>query len=411
MIRFITIALSSILKIIIVNKHLRIFSHKSIRFINMKTLLHISTFMLLSIKPYFFPKSLISVPIYILAAFLQTLLYESSFESKVAVSLLIESIHMLSESVSGTLMFFLIKNHTVSVGPLYLIISGIILNSLFFIICVFVKHFLNVTPTCCKNGKNLSYILSIIILSSTFYAGQPKFMRIAVEKLGYEFISCVCLGYVSCISCMLLFNILKKNGFYNISYKTNLCKGRQLKHDLNNLLFAIQGYIDIGNYEKASQKISEFSNITSQTLPKDISYPHIVSLMNAKRDIAEKHGIEFLVDFDIRKQLTINEFDLCIVLGNALDNAIEACLKMPKKKSPIIKVDIYTTGNRLHINVANSVDKDVKIIKNEIITNKPNTANHGFGLKSIKEITAKNFGYTSINQRNKMFYLSIDMKI
>ena len=108
---------------------------------------------------------------------------------------------------------------------------------------------------------------------------------------------------------------------------------------------------------------------------------------------------------DVPTSLPFDEADLCIVLGNALDNAIEACLR-GEVLEPYVELKIkYDVGNLIII-VENSFDGTIK--KNhqgKILTRKKKIKNHGIGIDSMKRVVEKYHGFFDVEDSDGKFRL------
>ena len=102
--------------------------------------------------------------------------------------------------------------------------------------------------------------------------------------------------------------------------------------------------------------------------------------------------------------LKLDIFDICIILGNSLDNAIEACCRINGLQRRFIKLIInYDDGNFL-LSISNPISK---YAGSNFKTTKYNKALHGFGIKNIKKIVGKYNGHFSVSQFNNIFSLNI----
>lgn len=100
--------------------------------------------------------------------------------------------------------------------------------------------------------------------------------------------------------------------------------------------------------------------------------------------------------------------DLCIILGNALDNAIEGCMRSIKAEERYIDLIVHLDRKNLIILVRNSFDGKILKTKNgHLITTKNDNNNHGLGIDSIKRTTNKYHGTVIIDTENNCFKLKI----
>lgn len=181
-----------------------------------------------------------------------------------------------------------------------------------------------------------------------------------------------------------------------------------LCHDIKNHLFAISGYIQLGEYEKAKVKINEICDCLRNAEKENTQNFIIRSLLCQKERIAKTANIRFVCEdrgFDFSR---IDESDLCVAVGNALDNAIEACEKIQNPNDRYIKIIFAKECGGLSVMVINSIGAPVRINGDKIESTKPDKKNHGFGLKSISEIVRKYRGCLCFDQNDN--YFSLEMK-
>ena len=93
--------------------------------------------------------------------------------------------------------------------------------------------------------------------------------------------------------------------------------------------------------------------------------------------------------------------DLCIIIGNLLDNAIEACLRIPDKAGRVIRIYAGVFKSQLYISVSNTMAG--MPVKNEKSYQTTKGANHGFGLMRIDKITEKYGGYINRQYEQGVF--------
>ena len=100
--------------------------------------------------------------------------------------------------------------------------------------------------------------------------------------------------------------------------------------------------------------------------------------------------------------------DLCNILGNMLDNSIEACEKC-EPSNRIIICDITDDGQRVMITVKNAIDTSVLYINPSLDTTKLEKEIHGFGVKTIKAIAEKYNGYVYFYEEDLTFVCKVIM--
>lgn len=122
------------------------------------------------------------------------------------------------------------------------------------------------------------------------------------------------------------------------------------------------------------------------------------AILNSKISLARSKKITVNVKAVVPKGLYVQDVDLCVILGNLLDNAIEACTAADNE-APWIRVYIGLHKELFYISVSNAVTSEVKRTGLHYISTK-NKPNHGFGLIRIDKITEKYGGF--VDRQNEL---------
>ena len=129
------------------------------------------------------------------------------------------------------------------------------------------------------------------------------------------------------------------------------------------------------------------------------------AILNSKISLAQSKGIPTQVDAHIPVKLQMSELDLCCILGNLFDNAIEASMALPPEKR-MIRVYMDMKNTQLYISFTNfTADKKKTKLAGRFATSKGE--GHGFGLVSIDTIVARLDGYLSRNSEDGAFTTEI----
>lgn len=104
----------------------------------------------------------------------------------------------------------------------------------------------------------------------------------------------------------------------------------------------------------------------------------------------------------------IDETDLCVILANLLDNAIEAASKEEKRN---IRLSTNIVGNYFRIVVQNQIARSVLKNNKNLGTTKKNQKIHGFGLQSVEDAVVRNDGMSNFSEENGWFVADIMLKI
>lgn len=176
---------------------------------------------------------------------------------------------------------------------------------------------------------------------------------------------------------------------------------RGYKHDFHNHLQTLKGYIEAGESERALKYIEEldYGVMNMDTLLKtgNVSIDVILSAKIAK---AKAKGISVSVNANVPDNLNITDVELSIVIGNLLDNAIEACASSAEPE-PFIRVYIVMKANMLYFSMLNSSGDKMK--KDGSLFNSKKGGLHGFGLRRAENIIDKHGGWIKYNSEEGAF--------
>lgn len=129
------------------------------------------------------------------------------------------------------------------------------------------------------------------------------------------------------------------------------------------------------------------------------------AILNSKISLAKSKQIAVKADAHIPVQLKISEIDLCCIIGNLFDNAIEASLKLPPEQR-LIRVYMDMKQTQLYISFTNfTADKKRQKIGTRFMSTKGK--GHGLGLVRIDEIVSRMDGYISRNSEDGAFTTEI----
>lgn len=173
---------------------------------------------------------------------------------------------------------------------------------------------------------------------------------------------------------------------------------RGWRHDYHNHLQSLKSYLKLGQIDNMQKYLNELEVDLDQI---DTLYHsgnlQLDSILNAKLAIAQKDDIKINCDADIPPKLSISDIDLCVLVGNLLDNAIESCRKIEKKEERFIRIYISNLKRQLYICITNATKETVKQRTDTYFSNK--RGDHGHGLKRVDRIIEKYDGY--LNRQNE----------
>lgn len=182
---------------------------------------------------------------------------------------------------------------------------------------------------------------------------------------------------------------------------------RALRHDMNGHLIALKSFFDARNYEGGSQYIKNLGEQFQQTAPSiNTGNNALDAILSAKRSLAESKGIAFRTSITIQKDLPIAPEDCSVIFGNALDNALEACDRLPADAAKSIKLFLQQDATSINCKITNTAPPNDE--KN-FATSKADKANHGFGMKNMQEALEKYPSLYNFKQQEDQFEFSFSI--
>jgi hypothetical protein len=181
----------------------------------------------------------------------------------------------------------------------------------------------------------------------------------------------------------------------------------RIDHDIEKHLLALKLDLKNAKPDEAEQKIDLLiGNLHIAEGVANSGNADVDAILNYKANLAKAYGIRMACDLLLPYTLNMNTTDLTVILGNALDNAIEAC-KEVDAPDRVIDLAIRYDKPNLHMTFANPfMGKISTDAAGELVTTKWDNL-HGFGLKSIKETVEKYDGVMDIAAENNRFTLKI----
>jgi len=206
----------------------------------------------------------------------------------------------------------------------------------------------------------------------------------------------------------LLDNQLELQGMHYKLLQSHIDEVRKARHDLRHHLSAIQAFIDTGESDRLAEYIDEYK----ATLPDDsvITFCDnyaINSVLQYYIGMAKNEGIKVNVHVELPEKLSIRDSDLCIIFGNCVENALEACRRFEGDR--FINVKSMIVGNMLTIVIDNSFDGDLKKKGDGYISRKDGSL--GIGVSSVKTVIRKHNGEARFEAKNNVFHASMMLNI
>lgn len=179
-------------------------------------------------------------------------------------------------------------------------------------------------------------------------------------------------------------------------------KMRGWRHDYRNHIQTMKVLAEKGNLEAIKEYLNKLDEdlATVDTVVKT-GNAMADAILNSKISLAKSKGINVKVDAHVPVKLKMSELDLCVILGNLFDNAIEAT---SGQKDAWIKLNVKQYNDTLYIGMENTI---LYKPKDNLKTTKMDTKCHGYGLDSIKKIAKKYEGDMVIDYDDKTFRVEV----
>ena len=176
---------------------------------------------------------------------------------------------------------------------------------------------------------------------------------------------------------------------------------RGWRHDYHNHIQALKAFFDREQFGEARNYLNEIetelervdSFVRSGNLMAD-------AILNSKITHAVNKEIQVSCDATLSEELFISDMDLCIILGNILDNAIEACEKIPAEDR-FLRIYMAIIKEQLYISVQNSAPEILNFEERNYISTK--RGNHGLGMKRVAAVVEKRDGFLNLNNEPGIF--------
>ncbi len=172
---------------------------------------------------------------------------------------------------------------------------------------------------------------------------------------------------------------------------------RGWRHDYHNHMQSVKAYLAMDSLDEARAYLDRLEqDLDDIDLLFHTGNINADAILNSKISLAVKRGIQVDYKATVPRELAVSDIDLCVVIGNLIDNAVEACEKV-EPQHQFIRLYIGILRRQLYISVSNATGEAVRKLDEEYITTK--RGNHGHGLKRINNIVNKYDGY--INRKNE----------
>ncbi|MCQ2572289.1 MAG: GHKL domain-containing protein [Treponema sp.] len=219
----------------------------------------------------------------------------------------------------------------------------------------------------------------------------------------------ICLFLVVCAAAVSHFLTKKQDEKWLYDFQDSILKKqrdevenvyntmRGWRHDYHNHMQTLKAYLSMNQIEEIGKYLDHLEeDLDSIDIAIRTGNTSVNAILSSKISIAQKQMINVNCKATVPPDLKITDVHLCAIIGNLLDNAIEACEKVPSEKR-FIRVYIGLFKQQLYISVTNATESSRRKKLSELITSKK--GEHGLGLKRVDNLVSEYDGF--VNRKNE----------
>lgn len=182
---------------------------------------------------------------------------------------------------------------------------------------------------------------------------------------------------------------------------------RGWRHDYHNHIQTMKAYLSMGKLAELDDYLNELDrDLTEVDTVIKTGNIKVDAILNSKISLAKSKAIRVEAKALVPPDLPFSEVDISLIIGNLMDNAMEACLKIEEQERRFIRVYLDILKGQLYIYVMNSVGGALKKEGNHYLTTK-RSAFHGFGLMRLDRVVDKYHGYINRQDETDVFVTEI----
>lgn len=182
-------------------------------------------------------------------------------------------------------------------------------------------------------------------------------------------------------------------------------KMRGWRHDYHNHIQALQASMAMGRYDEVMSYLNELnSDLTAVDTTVKTGRIMVDAILNGKMNIAAQNNIPVNAKATIPADARVSDVDLCVIIGNLLDNAIEENKKLPHEDR-FIRVYVAVKNTQLYLSFTNAAGKRKE--RKGTLFSSTKDASHGFGLARVRSIVEKYDGMFSADSEDGGFTAEI----
>lgn len=202
------------------------------------------------------------------------------------------------------------------------------------------------------------------------------------------------------------FLIMRQSRYDNL--KSAIEETRQARHDMRHHFTRLSTMAEDGDIEKIKLYLSKAQNNIPDLDMRFSDNRAVDSVIGHYCALAQRDGIPFLSKIDLPRELSVDEMDLCLVLSNLLENALEASLRVTGGKRQIT-IEAYMHSQRLVlIQAQNTFNGEIR--EKEGIFKSSKRKGNGIGIQSVRRIAEKSGGGSTFDYCNEIFTAKVMLR-
>ena len=406
---------------------------------NIKTITHQIMFWLI-ILPItifsMFPESILHILIFLcvgifLIAYMRLIFFNIKYKTLFFVFLIMFCLNISATSILSLLINIIDQNSNIEVLINFLFTISIIIVLLNTYKSNFLSRICDKTKFISNKSKLFTLVSSIISATLTFLVAENDFILDNYYLNAIIKLLIVLSVIIAGILCPMLiitsitntyFKDLNQYYVMQIKLQANHYKKiadsnfelRRFRHDYKNMKICIKKYLDDGYISKAKEMLDfcdkSLYNSTKLITKFDTGNSIIDALLTEKQEKASSINTNIVFE-GVLSTKKITPTDLCVLFGNLIDNAIEACEKICKNTEKEILIKSNINCGFLFLTIKNPIEHNIEIHNNIVKTSKEDYINHGFGLYSINRIIEKYDGELNMYCKDNHFITKIELEL
>lgn len=370
----------------------------------------------------------VAIFVYFLILFIFSLIFlKGSILKKAFMSLMPINAMAIGSVFSTNLVSFIFKQDIVylmSQGSFYRIITVAISNGILFLILFIIKKITTNNDIVLDKSEwlfmGIVLCISIVVFMFLYFAifeseSESEYVKLVIALAIFGIIAINTTIYVLLLKLSKKHQIELENSLLKQQYSFQAESMKEVKkqyeilqktrHDYNNGLRLIQTLNNENNRDKINEYISKYLETQNHSVRIiSTNNDYLNAIVNSKLTEANTKNIDVKVSV-ISDIECSNNIDLCNIIGNMFDNAIEACQKCSHDRT--IQLDIQKNNDNILILMKNSIPDSVLKENPELVTDKKNKFRHGYGTKIIKELAEKYHGFADFYEQDRFFCCNV----